>query len=249
MSVGFIMTRHVNSEMTNRYWQDCYRSIRRFYPSAIVMIIDDDSNQAFVRTDDDLVLENCFLVRSEFPRCGEFLGYYYFHKYRLFQKAVILHDSVFFQKHIDFDHHESFRSLWHFVQHQWDDAAIETALLSRLQRAEELIAFYHQKTQWHGSFGQQAVCTLEWIDRMEDKYGLLVLVNHIRDRQTRSCMERVMGCIATMEDPSLCSIPSLFGTIFAFLPWGYTYDNYQRDRQDRTSRTHRLPMIKIWTAR
>jgi hypothetical protein len=249
MSVGFIMTRHVNSEMTNRYWQDCYRSIRRFYSSAIILIIDDNSDLSFVRIDDDLVLENCFFIRSEFPRCGEFLGYYYFHKYRPFKKAVILHDSVFFQRYIDFQYHEPFRSLWHFVQHHWDDEVIEIGLLSTLRYAEELIAFYHQKNRWYGSFGQQAVCTLEWIDRMEDKYGFLGLVHHIRDRQTRSCMERIVGCVAAKEDPSLCSTPSLFGAIFSFLPWGYSYDDYRQDRQDCTSRAYRLPIIKVWTSR
>ena len=32
-SYGFIITRHVNSEKTNKYWNKCVRCIRTFLPS------------------------------------------------------------------------------------------------------------------------------------------------------------------------------------------------------------------------
>ena len=35
-SVGFIITRHVNSEKTNNYWIECYKSIRQFYNNKIL---------------------------------------------------------------------------------------------------------------------------------------------------------------------------------------------------------------------
>jgi len=41
---GFIITRHVNSETTNKYWNFCIQSIRRFYPFKKIVVIDDNSD-------------------------------------------------------------------------------------------------------------------------------------------------------------------------------------------------------------
>ena len=38
---GFIILRHVNSEKTNNYWNHSIKQIRRFYPFAKIIIIDD----------------------------------------------------------------------------------------------------------------------------------------------------------------------------------------------------------------
>ena len=38
---GFIITRHVNSEKTNKYWNKCVKCIRTFYPLKKIIIIDD----------------------------------------------------------------------------------------------------------------------------------------------------------------------------------------------------------------
>ena len=48
---GFIITRHVNSEKTNKYWNKCVRCIREFYPFRKIVIIDDNSNQKFVKSE------------------------------------------------------------------------------------------------------------------------------------------------------------------------------------------------------
>jgi hypothetical protein len=113
-SYGFIITRHVNSEKTNKYWNHAVRSIRRFYPFRKIVIIDDNSNQAFVRADYEY--KNIQIVQSEYPGRGELLPYYYFHKNKYFNNAVILHDSVFFHKRIHFEKFKQERiiPLWHF---------------------------------------------------------------------------------------------------------------------------------------
>jgi hypothetical protein len=36
---GFIITRHVNSEKTNKYWNNCVMCIRMFYPYKKIVII------------------------------------------------------------------------------------------------------------------------------------------------------------------------------------------------------------------
>lgn len=241
--LGFIMTRYVISEETANYWLTCYSSIRRFYPDSIIMIIDDGSDHQYLRQ--DVLLENCFIIRSEFGRCGEFLSYYYFHKYRPFDRAVIIHDSVFFQTFLDF---ESFREdskfIWHFTQHMWDDVNVETGLIARLSDHEDLISFYHEKHLWNGCFGVQSYIRLSFLDMLQDRHNIMDLVRHVKDRYTRSCMERVIGCIFTYYNREM---NSLLGSIYQYMPWGYNWKTYQKERDDSTIR--HLPIVKIWSSR
>ena len=53
MSLGFIVLRHVNSELSDKYWIKCYDCIRKHYPENEIIIIDDNSNLVFI-TDKDL---------------------------------------------------------------------------------------------------------------------------------------------------------------------------------------------------
>ena len=41
---GFIISRHVNSEKTNKYWNNCVKCLRHLYPFKKIVIIDDNSN-------------------------------------------------------------------------------------------------------------------------------------------------------------------------------------------------------------
>jgi hypothetical protein len=38
--LGIIFTRHVNSEKSNKYWNECYHCIRTFYPTNLIKISD-----------------------------------------------------------------------------------------------------------------------------------------------------------------------------------------------------------------
>jgi len=38
-TIGFIILRHVNSSIVNKYWIQCYDCIRNHYPENIIMII------------------------------------------------------------------------------------------------------------------------------------------------------------------------------------------------------------------
>ena len=90
--IGFIILRHVSNNITNEYWKECYSCIKRFYPKNRILIIDDNSDYAYV-TDDPL--DNTMIIRSEYTKRGEYLPYYYYLKTNFCETAVILHDSVF----------------------------------------------------------------------------------------------------------------------------------------------------------
>jgi hypothetical protein len=112
---GFIILRHVNSFSSNCYWKESYNCIRRLYPTTQIVIIDDNSDPSHINND-DIELNNCIIINSEYPGRGELLPYYYYHKYKWFDKAIIIHDSAFLQKYIDFDKIEDkIKFLWHFV--------------------------------------------------------------------------------------------------------------------------------------
>jgi len=98
---GFIITRYVNSEKTNKYWNRSIQCIKKFYPDKKIVIIDDNSNQNYVKADFDY--KNVEIIHSEYPCRGELLPYYYFFKQRFFRNAIILHDSVFFHRKINFN--------------------------------------------------------------------------------------------------------------------------------------------------
>ena len=100
-SFGFIITRHVNSESTNRYWNHSVKCLRTLYPLKKIIIIDDNSNYNFVKA--DFNYKNIEIIQSEFKGRGELLPYYYYLKNKFFENAVILHDSVFFHKRVYFE--------------------------------------------------------------------------------------------------------------------------------------------------
>ena len=101
MTFGFILSRHVNSELTNRYWNTCVSHLNAIYPNTSIIIIDDNSNPLFLKTAEEY--KNITIVESEYPRRGELLPYYYFYKNKYFDNAIIIHDSVFFQCKLSFN--------------------------------------------------------------------------------------------------------------------------------------------------
>ena len=74
--------------------------IRSFYPFSKIIIIDDNSNYDFVKA--DVEYKNVEFIQSEYPGKGELLPYIYYARHKWFERAVIIHDSVFIHKRIPF---------------------------------------------------------------------------------------------------------------------------------------------------
>ena len=111
---GFIITRHVTSETTNKYWNHSIKLINTFYQNVSIVIIDDNSNPEFVKPFYNF--NNVEIIESEFVGRGELLPYYYYIKNKFFENAVILHDSVFLHKKINFNNLQGTQvlPLWFF---------------------------------------------------------------------------------------------------------------------------------------
>jgi hypothetical protein len=252
---GFIITRHVNSEKTNRYWNNCIICIRRFYPNKKIVIIDDNSRQHFVKA--DFNYRNIEIIQSQYPGAGELLPYYYLLKRRFFENAVIIHDSVFFHRRINF---ESFKSrgiqalsLWHFDS---DKENVNNSLrianyLKNSQYIKNLLVSNDiflgpRQFEWKGVFGVQSYINLKFLHYINAKYNICNMIHAISCREDRCCLERIMGCIFFTESKRIRKLKSVFGNIFSYQKWGYTYEKYKDDISKK-----RLPkaIVKIWTGR
>jgi hypothetical protein len=231
--LGFILTRHVRSEDTNRYWIESCRCIRLFYPNTPIIVIDDASNPTYVTGDTPM---NCIVVASEYPKRGELLPYLYLKKHRSFKKTVILHDSVFLTAPIPTDAVTDVKFLWHFDDRISRSSATETLMTALPEYADMNTLF--QTTQWCGCFGVQSVIALDFLDTLP----LEILVDHIRGREDRCALERVFALLCHLRLPALFHSPSLFGSIHCQTRgWGYTFQEYQRHQPG-------VP-VKVWTGR
>ena len=129
--IGFIVLRHVNNESTNKYWIKCVNSIRQYYPENHILIIDDNSNYEYIT---EHTLYKTTILNSEYPKRGELLTYYYYLHNKLFDIAVIIHDSVIVNKYIDMSV-EKYKFLWEF-EHNWDQIEDETIMINNFNDLE-----------------------------------------------------------------------------------------------------------------
>ena len=231
-SIGFIILRHVNTLETDQYWKHCYKCIRKFYPENYILIIDDNSNQEFISNDETLY--NTKIINSEYPKRGELLPYIYFISNKLFDTAVIIHDSVFINKYLDFTI-EKYKIIWNF-EHCFDNVEDETRIINMFDPT--LLEFYNNKTQWTGCFGGMTIINHDFLLEINKKYNLEKLLDLISNRGDRCAFERIIACILQKEHK--CEI--LLGNIHTYLNWAVP--NYS----DINNLTH-LPMIKIFCGR
>jgi hypothetical protein len=252
-SYGFIITRHVNSQITNKYWNRCVKCIRRFYPFKQIIIIDDNSNQEFIKA--DFEYNNVEIIQSEFIGRGEILPYYYFHKYHYFDNAIIIHDSVFFHKRISFEKLIGLKvlPLWHFNS---DKENYENTLKisnylknsykikTQISLNETVLGLNHLK--WYGCFGIQSFINHTFLKYIEQQYSIFNILKIVKTRPDRCCCERIFGIIFNIESPNLCKIKSLLGNIYTYQKWGYSYKEYENDINQKQIPKY---IIKIWTGR
>jgi hypothetical protein len=232
-SVGFIILRHVNNELTNLYWRHSYNCIRQYYKENHILIIDDNSDYRYI-TNENEGLYKTTIIKSEYPKRGELLPYYYYLHNKLFDCAVIIHDSVFINKPIDL-HVDKYKILWDF-DHDWDCTDFEREMI-KLFDNQELTEFYDNKHLWKGCFGGMTIIKHDFLSLINSKYDITKLFDCIQSRHYRSCFERVLACLLQKEDKK----ETLLGNIHSYCRWRITFhekDNFKH-----------LPVIKVWTGR
>jgi hypothetical protein len=262
MSYGFIVLRHVNSALTNEYWNECVKCIRRFYPQKKIVVIDDNSNKDFVKA--DFEYQNIQYIQSEFPQRGELLPYYYFHKHHFFDNAIIIHDSVFIHRRINFDILKNFKviPLWHFTHSKDENYRRSLEITSYLKNNDEiknqLIRFNNKynilglnRHHWEGCFGVQSYINFNFLDFLQRKYNLFNMLKIVKSRSDRCCLERIYGVIISLECNELKFVNSLLGSIASYrngeYGWGYSYSQYKN--YINKHRKSPAPYVKVWSGR
>jgi hypothetical protein len=259
---GFIFTRHINSQETNEYWKECIRCIRRYYKNNIIMVIDDNSSSEYI-TNDNVDLRNCFIIQSEYPKRGEILAYYYFYKYKLFDKAVIIHDSVFLQEDISQEINDivNVKFLWHFKNPHDDDFMKEMVFIGQLKNKDsvdnfnlsELTNLYFQREKWVGCFGVMSVITYDFLKILVEEYNIFNLLSLIKTRKDRCSLERIFSILCYVNNNYFTDNSiSIFGEIvdykFLGMPFYYEYSSYLLDKKSfDLSKISKI--IKVWRGR
>ena len=224
-SVGFIITRHVNSEETNNMWKKCITQIRKLYNDIQIIIIDDDSNNDFLNSE-GIDLTNCTVIESEYKKRGELLPYYYFYKYKWFDRAIYIHDSVLVHERINLDNVNDVKFLWDFPGGKYEagdeNKSIEETL-SHLNYSDELILLFKNKENWKGCWGTMSVIDYDFLKIIVEKYNMNELLNYITDRSKRMHFERIFAVICIHHKPSMLTEYSMFGF----------YDNNPNDKMQK----------------
>jgi len=239
--LGFIIVRCIQDKSTAKYWYKSYQSIRRLYPAVPVVIVDDNSNPLYINHKLQSQLTHCQIIQSEYPACGEILGYYYFLKHRWFQRAVVIHDSVFIRAHIDFQACSPVRFIWQIETKGFDDIELETELLQKI--GGPYLSMYENKDAWRGCFGVMAVIDHDFLINIRDMFKV---IGEIKTRRHRSCMERIFAVMCFHHYPELLHHLSVMGDIHQYpLAWGYMFTQYEKEE-----RTRAFPaFVKVWTGR
>ena len=245
-SLGFIILRHVKSEQHNKLWIESYECIRKFYPTNKIVIIDDFSDYEFVDTNQKLT--NTQIIQSEYSGRGEILPYYYYYKTKFFDRAVILHDSVFIQKYIDFGNENSF--LWEF-EHDWDylynnDYDI---LIKHLEKQQLVLDMYNLQNLWKGCFGVMSVINHDFLCKMNQVFNFINMIHCIKTRQNRMACERIFAVIFTLSNMFYDKkTTSIFGNIHLYCN-GFANETYQTYIQKKNNNNIQIPIIKVWSGR
>lgn len=255
---GFIITRHVNSAKTNRYWNHCVRCIRNLYPFKKIVIIDDNSNKDYLKS--DFEYQNVVIVESQFKKRGELLPYYYFLKDKYFENAVIMHDSVFFHKRLNFEKLVGMNVIpfWHFPADK-ENAMISVNITSQLTNSfsiqskltyQDTVLGLPQNNQnnWNGCFGCQCFISLKFLTYLENKYHITNMVELVKCRRDRCCLERIFGVLFYTENMAeLRNTKSILGRIHNhYAAFSYTFDKYMNDISKDIIPQH---VVKVWTGR
>lgn len=259
MSFVFIIIRHVTNETSNFYWQECCRSIQKWYPSQKIVIVDDHSSfTSEMEFDLDFNYENILFINSDCPKgCGEFLGYYYFYKYKWADYAIVLHDSFWIQQPIPglnsfLASNKDIKFLSHFnTRFNHHNFQGEINIIHHLQNPGELVSFFHQLDTCNiGCFGIQSCISYSFLERLQEKFQLMDLIQMVDDRENRMCLERVFGAIVLFMCPEIKKDISFYGDILVDYVDKYEHTSFVFYLANKEKiRLENRPFIKVFSGR
>jgi len=216
--LGFIMLRNIISKDSNKYWIECYKSIRQFYPEHKIVILDISSEKQYISENN---LTNTIIVNSTYNSSYNIVPYLFYLENNYFSQAVIIKDTMIFTKYINFDTENRF--LWEF-DHNWDDDKSEIELILKLDNFQPLLELYLNKSSWKGCFQSMSVISHNFLQNIHSKYNLYKISSLITDEHLNSCFERIFAVIFSHENGGYKK--TICGDFHWTTIFSTTYDNY-----------------------
>ena len=223
---------------------ECVSYASQFYKNIFII---DDTPETGVNIYQMTFPVKVTIIKNEFKKSGELTRIWYFWKYcKSGDIGILIHDSTFINSFIPVLK-KDFVPLFSFI-HKWDDVEYEKSFIIQYP---SLYKLYEAKRLWDGCFGVQYELTWDFVNRVMEKYLPLFkdLLNTVKTRRARSCMERVVQVI--FHDVSNNTESSIYGTIHDFTtkywgkPWGIDYSKFRTNRK----KCERIPIIKVWVGR
>ena len=201
------------------------------------------------------------IINSSCKISGEILPYYFYIKNNWFKKAVIIHDSVFITRYIDFSF-EKYKMIWNF-SHLFDNKIKELELIDKLDNNLEVKIYYNDTSSWYGCFGAMCCIDRDYLLLINKRHNLLNLAQYINSRIDRQAWERILGCLLSLHDNIYNDV--LLGDINGYGKFGYTYQDFIKDapnkiqpyqikaienmRECKRTTNNDQPIVKVWTLR
>lgn len=226
--IGFVILRRVYSNESNNYWKECYKCIRRHYDNPI-LIIDNNSKTEFLKENMDLV--NCDVVYDTQNKESEIaLAYYYFHKLRPFDQAIIFHDTVFIQMKIDFElgNDENIRFIWSYDKKEFFSTIDVNFhhLCHNISGYFNIMRILHDSAlEYEGCF--EGMCIIKWkmLDTLEKDHKLFsTVLPRISRKSDVAAFEKLISLFAYYKNGDIPK--SYFGNIHKYINTMVSYTEY-----------------------
>jgi hypothetical protein len=250
----FVIIRHVNKTMPNcnEVWQECYKSIRKFYNNKII-IIDNNSDLDVLKY--DILLENCETINNKYYETRLFSPFLFLLNYD-FNRAIIMHDGCIFQKYVDFSKFQNCKFIWHFDTKIYDNKLLIEEQINVLENKIILLDIF-RKQKITGCMGCCLGIDKKFLMELENVYKISNLKNIITDQEKAIAFERTISVLCFSLYPDIINDLSFEGEIINMV-WGYIYQHYVNkqkifkipsDNGEREIDISNKSIIKIFGAR
>ena len=216
MNFGFIIPTYCKTNQHLDVLKYCIKSIRNFYPTNKIIIINDfsliDISKPFIN---DL---NINIIMSTQKGAADTSAYEYFYNNKVFDTAVIMHDSMFFENKVEIDKIENILPLWHATNHrkEWDTTKVPRTqipdifknevtthsehiiihikrILGDTEFTKYALDLYKQKERWSVTFGPSVIISHNFLTELQEKTNILSLFKQLYTNWQRRIAESVLS--------------------------------------------------------
>ena len=123
-------------------------------------------------------------------------------------------------------------------------------IIKKINYSEDMVTLFDFKNKtvqgWDGCFGVQSFISHSFVSLLQKKYNIFEMLKVVTCRADRCSLERIMSILFFEEYKGLQTIHSLFGDIFRYQKFGYSYENYIADLKKGVIPRY---VVKVWTGR